>query len=153
MNTLNQSDFPVLFELIKQEADEIIKNASEEELSVLSAAGVKNTVNGYVYGQMTGHCNSERALELIEKCCTRVYDHTENPYLLLNGSPVGKKRIGSYNQIKFFSPIEAMLLYIDRSQAYNLLMTENISNLIKYLKGETKELILTTEGMYLNPTP
>jgi hypothetical protein len=145
-----------LFDHVKQEAAALKKYVTAEEIAKLDPSTIQNTAERCVYGQMTGDCNSERAFDLIQNCCERVYDvqyanmqqrKEGKQWLKLNGSPKTKERRNFV--IAYMSPIESLLaLSDDNDNAPSLYQaTENIKNLIAYLKGETDELILTEEGM------
>ena len=58
---------------VKSEIKAIKKHASKEEKKNLIFKDFRPT-SGYdcVYGQMARHCRSDRAIELIEKCCVVV---------------------------------------------------------------------------------
>lgn len=59
---------------IKQEADNIRKFATKEEISRLNFRDlIPVHSESCIYGLMTGDCNSKRATELIEKCCPKGY--------------------------------------------------------------------------------
>lgn len=137
----------VLFQLVKEESASLLKHASKTELSKLDINKVDNSRSSCIYGQMTGHCNSRRAIQLIKECSSHVYNVVNRCELTLNGSPKDKDR-GNGIGIFFFSPIETMLQEIDtRQQYYPFKVTDNIRNLVNYLRGETDELVLTEEGM------
>ena len=158
INNFNLQD---LFERVQQEATELKKRLTPEEIAKLDSVNIKNTEDQCVYGQLTGNCSSERAFDLMQDCCLKVYtvhrmDTEERKqgkeWLTLNGSPKEKERRGKYNY-DYFSPIESLLALVDEEQVGTIFTPpENIKNLIAYLKGETEELILTEEGMYLPKT-
>lgn len=60
--------------LVKKEAANLKKNATKEELAKLDFDRLDgDSPYSCMYGQMTGHCYSNRASELIFNCCERVY--------------------------------------------------------------------------------
>lgn len=120
--------------LVIEEAKNLKKNATKEELENLNFEELDpDWPVKCIYGQMTGSCNSERAVNLIVTCAKRVYhSNCSNGKTLsnkLNGSPVGLHRN------KYWSPIEVFIInakYNDSSEMNN--------KLIQYLKGERKTL-------------
>lgn len=116
--------------LVIEEAKALRKHATKDEKAILNFESL-NPHNDWkcIYGQMTGHCHSERAVKLIKKCCRRVYKRTVIPQYTtakqLNGSPV------EMNRFDFWSPIEVFIAK-ENHQAN--------AKLISYLKGEIKSL-------------
>lgn len=105
---------------VKKEARALRKHATPEELVRLDFDTLKpNDIFCCVYGQMTGHCDGVRASELIKNC-----------------SPVFINACDGSLENKFetfhYSPIEQ---YIMEDDAKN-------KNLIAFLKGERKDLVL-----------
>lgn len=125
--------------IVIEEAKALRKHASEVEISKLDFNTLNpNSVTSCIYGQMTGHCYSPRAVELIENSCKRVY--TTNGGFAeskLNGSPVGKFRRNDGKALLFglnttyWSPIELFITKATLKQK---------SSLIKFIKGEIKTL-------------
>jgi len=119
--------------LVKQEAKNLKKFATKRELDKLNFDRlVPENAERCIYGQMTGSCWNGRAIQLIEKSCSRVYNEGQEGNSLrdckLNGSPKKKQRHS------YYSPIE-VFIYKDGNM-------ENGANerLIKYLKGEIRTL-------------
>jgi hypothetical protein len=87
-----------------------------------------------IYGQLTGNCHSERAVELIKASCSRVYHAPKGSHprtsTKMNGSPKKTPReVAGY--YKYWSPIE---VWIDRDiPGFN-------KQLVAYLKGEKRVL-------------
>lgn len=122
-------------------------------LRELATPPEKNNLNVYtifpsnrekcVYGQMTGSCNSPRAIELMQKCCTQ-YFHNEDYDLTslrevlshVNGkdSVVVAPRVRRHG-IAYFSSIES----------YIIIKGAKCAELLSYIKGETNELNLKIE--------
>lgn len=129
----------VMEQLVKKEAKNLKKNATLEEIKKLNFAQLfPQSVSYCVYGQLTGDCNSQRASELINKCCDRVYEalpYTPPKNTKLNGKPSGENR-SEVNMIKYWSPIE---VYIQQTGNQG---NGNNEKLIKYLKGESIRLNL-----------
>src|SRR5687767_9919523 len=120
--------------LVRHEAKALRRYATKTEIENLSFEKLDPSSRlKCIYGQMTGTCDSPRAIELIQKCASRVFESEQSgEYRVfskarVNGSPIGKDRL------KYFSPIE---MFIET--------TENRSSrskkLIEYIKGETNEL-------------
>lgn len=122
--------------LVIEEATALKKHATEQELDMLSFEGLNPEDSRYcIYGQMTGSCWSERAVELINLCASRVYDDVEPTEdgvfsgAKLNGSPIEKDRL------TYWSPIE---VFISRNSFKD---NDNLNKkLIRFLKGEIKTL-------------
>lgn len=125
--------------LVIAEATKLKKNATLYEIANLDFSNLR-TASKYncIYGQMTGNCFSERAVELIEASCKRVFNINISErdkdkkmgkiYGKLNGKPVTRD--------EYWSPIE---IFIDMERNQN---NGNNKRLIDYLKGETKKLTL-----------
>ena len=124
-----------LKKLVREEADKLKATATEKELARLDFDTFMPTRMQYcVYGQIAGYCRSKRAIELL-KTCAIPFTGTTTPdwedVLPVNGF----KRTTSDPWtaiIKVFSPIE---VYICQPEAKN-------ENLLAYLKGEKKKLVL-----------
>ncbi len=126
---------------VAKEARAIKKHATEKEILNLSFENLNvASFNNCIYGQMTGDCTKQRGVELIETCCKRYVDLDSITRIRwegwkaisrkINGTkPPSKRYPGT---IKFLSSIEA---YIAMPTAKN-------ENLIAYLKGERKDLVL-----------
>lgn len=131
---------PLLKKLVAEEAKNLKKFATKKEKSNLVFSLLNaNDQNYCVYGQMTGSCFTQRAANLILKCCSRVIrsetaSSNQIQYGKLNGSP--KEPRDKYGKI-YWSPIEN---FIRNNEIED--KEENNFNLIAYLKGETKRLII-----------
>ena len=141
-------NYQELFSLIQQESDLLKIYATQEEIGKLDVRTLENTRTKCVYGQMTGSCDSKRAIELIQKCCSRVYTVTTKPQI--NGSPLEEKRNDELGALKYFSPIETLICITSMKSPgpFGFLVdSQNIKDLIAYLKGEKEQLTLSVEGM------
>lgn len=103
-----------------KEALNLRKYATKEEISKLNI----NTLNTMesdlcIYGQMTGDCFSERAIELLNKCAKPISNMC-GQYI----EPFYKKRKFEYTSDRYFSAIE---LYINLKGAKK----DDLINLIK----------------------
>lgn len=94
-----------------------------------------------IYGQMTGHCHSKRALELIQSCTPRYFMHgalsdgdtVKDIIDNTNGTSVFDfaTNRGGHNQ--HFSAIE---VFINLEGSFPL----QVESLVKYLRGESDDL-------------
>lgn len=124
---------------VAKEARLLKKNATAEELEKLDIIKLDpSSKYECIYGLATSHCRSPRAIELIESCCKRfIFRHHDlkrgMKYVSqnVNGATADLKE-GNDFDIHHFSSIET---YIMQPFAKN-------KNLIAYLKGEKKELVL-----------
>lgn len=131
------------------EANNIKIYATEEEKSRLNSKLLEpSSSKQCIYGQMTGSCFNDRAIELISKCTPRYFTDGAMPYLF-NGAakfesiaqhvcdePVEdfrKRRTTLYCEVRYFSAIETFISM--RSSTSN-------ENIIKYIKGEIETLEL-----------
>ncbi len=119
-----------LKELVIKEAVNLRVNATPEELKRLDFENFDGTQSDQcIYGQMTGHCESDRANTLIQSCCEKVYRHWEEDKMIVPHPVEYHNRID-----KYISPIEQFIMYAE----------ENLSQidclpLIQFLKGEITE--------------
>lgn len=97
--------------LVVKEAKKLRELTTVEERNNLDFDNLNPESNtDCIYGQLTGSCHSKRAIELIKKSCSRVF----NPGLgvscpgELNGSPKGLHR--NYDKVSFWSPIEVFIV-------------------------------------------
>lgn len=129
----------ILHDLVKEEARKLRENATPEELSKLDFQTLDyDNISMCIYGQMTGNCLSDRANELVIKCCDKIYSTEIGKIKLfcnilsesiLEGKPF---KIMSGSRLNYYiSPIERFICVENNG---------NISRLVKYLKKETDEL-------------
>jgi hypothetical protein len=128
-----------LIKLVTEEAINLKANATQEELDELDLVGFSPREQKHcIYGQMTGHCDSERAVELIMKSCKRVMNTREYDLdeINLNGKPTKKGRLG------YFSPIELFIGLKDNS-GWRVINQDNGNNeiLIKFLKNKRSRVL------------
>lgn len=124
-----------LFALVQEEAILLRNNITEEEREKLDYDTLDpNDFCSCIYGQMTGHCNSVRAIDLIKKCCTKIYKPSASTDKIngatLGGSPKGKSRGKDMFDIEYFSPIEVFIYKYKGSH----------KKLVNFLKKETDKL-------------
>lgn len=128
-----------LLELVKEEAKFLRKKLTKEEKEKLDfETFCPRLVSKCVYGQATGSCNSQRALELIMEGCQRVYKNDEEHDLQdlpLNGKPYIPTKEAWWGEViriaNYYSPIEVYIAEDDETNNYNLL---------EYIKGTKKTL-------------
>ncbi len=128
--------------LVIEEAKKLKDNTTLEERYQLNFSTLKTKKrDSCIYGQMTGDCFSERAIELIEASCEKVFNRIKDENNVrkicgeLNGSPKGKPRTNSWSPV-YWSPIE---IFIDEEINQT---NGNNERLVDYLKGNTDTLIL-----------
>ncbi len=125
----------VMQNLVKEEAKNLKTKATKKELKNLNFKHLDpNSMYACVYGQVTGNCHGLRAIELINTCCSRVYNYTANKQAKdckVNGKPDGKR---SKENIHYWSPIE---VFIQQEKNED---NGNNKKLIDYLKGNTTRL-------------
>lgn len=125
---------------VKAEAVALRQHATKEELGRLDADWMDpNDFTSCIYGQMTGNCNSKRAIELMQKCCTRFFKNLYKEFYVfddvssaVNGEKCDLSGRKNDEMPKYFSAVET---YIFTDEEKN-------ENLISYLRGETDDLNL-----------
>ena len=124
----------LMLDLVKIEAKNLREflTSEEKERLIFENLNPRSSEN-CIYGLISGSCWSQRADELITKCCTRVYE--TGPGLgsgKVNGKPyITGHRSGNY---KYFSPIEMLIVSENKT---------NNKNLLNYIKGVTDRLKLS----------
>lgn len=126
---------------VAKEVESLKTNATPQELKRLNFKKLKpESYTKCIYGQMTGNCTSKRATDLIDLCCQRFtlnkvdYDVMENKLFentlaYINGK-VNKSRT------------EMKITHLSALEHYIYLIDSKPENVIAYLKGETKKLVL-----------
>lgn len=133
------------FEEVKKEASLLRKHARKSELNRLNLSAL-DPVNRCkcVYGQMAGECRSERAIELITKCCHRFIEAGNGIDDLTEYSR--DERTTYRNLQKFINGAKSKqpsrVTYLSSIESYILLRNAKLKNLIAYLKGEREDLVL-----------
>jgi hypothetical protein len=136
--------FEQLKEDVRKEAEALRIHATVEERGRLSAQKLNPlTTRWCIFGLMTGHCDSDRAIELISKCaCRFIVDNS-----FTNIEEEGFKRISrKANGVK----VENLKskrhgstdAHYSAIEAYILLPEANNAALISYLRGESETLEL-----------
>lgn len=127
---------------VAKEAKALKKNATKDELERLNFEVLDpGSSRACIYGQITGNCMEGRGIHLIEKSCKkfveiRGIDSIQRDGFIavrenINGSKMPSKRKRG-ELVRWLSSIES---YIALPNAKN-------KNLIAYLKGERKDLVL-----------
>lgn len=132
-----KSKFP---DLVVKEAKNLRKLTTFEEKQLLNFSTLDgDSKYDCLYGQITGHCFSPRAKELIEASCEKVYNPGAGDDRLgsatLNGSPLGKYRsiVRYSSSTSYFSPIEVFIFKYSHER-------ELLKRLLLYIKGERRTL-------------
>ncbi len=117
----------------KAEAIRLREHATQEELARLNLHNLGTTdPDRCIYGQMTGNCNNERAVELIVKSAERVF-HTDGGYLTFEKTKLnGKPTVEDRND--YYSPIELYIYHNRRGFDSNL-----NKKLIDFLQGKSED--------------
>lgn len=133
MNNITDRDFQ---EAVLIEAKNLRKHATKSEISNLEAELVDAVVaHTCIYGQMTGHCDSPRAVELMHLCCERICTID----LQLNGVITADHRRDSIKR-SFFSPIEVYIMGERDLFFVSRTAHKRVDSLVTYLQGESDEL-------------
>jgi len=122
--------------LVIEEATKLRNMITQEEADNLKFSKLDSSQSDRcIYGQLSGNCFSDRAIELIKACASRVY---KNWWFLseskLNGSPLGLSRN------EFWSPIEVFISQ-DETDYENNMGNGNNERLVQFIKKEIDELI------------
>ena len=125
--------FDELFELAKPEMDEIVKAFGATKVYELLDAKIEgDSLNGCIYGHLTGSCNSPEAVKFISKNVKVHIYHYRNKKL-----PIGT-RSG-----KYFTPLEEFIfpskveyMFDDVEEIYSMdSYLERINKVKEYLKN------------------
>lgn len=120
--------------LVRHEAKALRRNATTEEKERLDFDTLNPKKGDYcVYGQLCHNCFRPRAVELMRKCASRVYNY-ESFTNLENTGRVDEANGPAENKDRdtFWSPIEVFIVQKNNEK--------NNKKLIQYIKGETNEL-------------
>jgi hypothetical protein len=130
---------------VKKEIRAIKKHSKPEERAKLTYSKFNpDRLTNCIYGQMTGHCRNERAVELIRKCCQRILNLDKvngtvsktlrtNPDSIINGKNAKVIKQGSWNVRQYQSALEGHILVLGKRKS---------APILSYLKGETNKLEL-----------
>lgn len=133
-----RKDIKELKELAIEEAIKLKDKITEEERERLNYKTFRSkNYNRCVYGQITGDCTSNRAVNLIKASCEKVYCNTKiisSRYnnltgATLNGSP---KKSNRYN---YWSPIEVWVAQKgNQGNGNNKILIDFLKNIRRTLK-------------------
>ena len=130
-------DKKILVTLVKKEAQKLKKNLTNGEINNLSFENLNSqSRHQCIYGLASGNCYSERAGNLILKCCEKMYAKETMEDILevkINGKPT--EEIISNREFNHFSPIEIFISFPENDT------NGNNELIINYLKGKTDKLI------------
>jgi hypothetical protein len=140
--------FDQLKEDVRKEAEALRVHATDRERGrLIGALFNPRTSCGCIYGLLSGFCHSDRAVELIQKCCVRHFKNNNILLIATVGFPGVVDRV-------VMEPVENLATYrgdgsgriepeyYSAIEAYILLPEANNANLIAYLRGETDNLEL-----------
>jgi len=132
----------ILEDLAIEEAKNLKNLAKPEEINNLNPASFDPTDPARcIYGQMTGSCWSDRANELIIKCCTKVTHWIDVDVFSyeINGKATNKRHgpKEADETSEYYSPIETLIFEED---VYDFEDTFYSKRIMAFLKDETKEL-------------
>lgn len=136
---------------VKKEAVALKKNATKEELNKLEAHLIKPTsFQECVYGLMTNDCRGERASELIFNCCPRYFEYiginvkSDDKVLFddIRSNVNGKHIEGITNPQLLMGERVRCFRHFSAIETYILYRSAKLKNLIDFLKGNRKDLVL-----------
>ena len=129
---------------VKHEIEQLKIHATEDEKNNLDFRAFDPYSAFYcIYGQMTGQCTTERAKELMDLSCLRVFKQNilrnkrlnfSNVLEFLNGAYTGQDWINIYYGRK--------LIYLSALEGFIALPEADNEAIIAYIKGETEILNL-----------
>jgi len=129
---------------VMYEIESLRKHATEKEKSKLNFERFDpNSINHCIYGQITGICTSDRAKELIDLGCKRVF--SDNWAEKFKDSQKYQEFIpylnGEYNGQGWYK-FGRSLTHITALEGYIYAKDAKIKEIIAYIKGETDKLEL-----------
>jgi hypothetical protein len=136
--------FDQLKEDVRKEAEALRVHATKEELlKIVYAALDPQSRWGCIYGMATKDCHSERAIELIQKCCVRYFVNNSINKIKDEGFEGVVKRVNGTEVDDLKSDRTGMFPgHFSAIEAYILLPEANNESLIAFLRGETETLEL-----------
>ena len=145
---------------VRHEIDMLKKHATEKELAKLDFDTLDyDTAKQCIYGQITGSCGSKRAKVLMDKSCIRVMDLKRyedeggagtlagmtfsSISRFINGENTSQGWINEgLNDVHDYGGLSRNYNYLSALEGYICLKGAKNKSIIKYLKGEIKELNL-----------
>lgn len=129
---------------VAKEAKALKEHATPEELAKLDFRKLDpHSSYSCIYGQMTGSCVSERANELISNCAKTLIDFEAYGRWDVDDAVEAATAVAPTKSILYHNRDKDKLKYISTLEAYIMLDDEaQNKNLIDFLKGERKDLVL-----------
>ena len=147
---------------VLQEVENLKKFANKNEINKLDINWFDAfTPRTCLYGQLTGHCTSNRAKELMDKCCIVVVD-TINFNETFNGVRVFQDK--TFKEVKSLIKINSQVWknntgqawrkqtwenssirnysYLSVLESYICLKNAKVKDIINYIKGKKEKLVL-----------
>lgn len=136
--------FEQLKEDVKKEAEALRVHATSEELGRLDFEQLDaEDMYKCIYGQMTGYCNSDRGVHLIETCAIRYIKDGDLTYVSRDGFERIQKYVNGATVTNLYHNRNCDIdVHYSAIEAYILLPEAKNANLIAYLRGETEILEL-----------
>lgn len=136
--------FEQLKEDVRKEAEALRVHATKRELSKITSGALAPASRwGCIYGMATGDCHSDRAIELIQKCCVRFFVNDNFNKIEDEGFKGIVKRVNGTEVDDLKSDRTGIQPgHFSAIEAYILLPEANNESLIAYLRGETETLEL-----------
>lgn len=123
---MKRTDF---VQLVRDEIKSLKKNATKKEIAKLNFKSFSHTNSKVcIYGQMTGHCDSDRAMELIPKTFDRI---AKNPDDIMYSNALLSFSKQSVEEGINWTALEKYLYMVD---------SDTHRHIIDYLKGNVKQL-------------
>lgn len=130
---------------VAKEAKALKKNATKGELEKIELQHLNpNDAAQCIYGLATGDCRSKRAADLIEKCCVKYFVMGDDGFNFNQGMREVSSRVnGSHvDGFKTERTVRYRTDHFSAIEAYICTPFAKKKNLIDYLKGERKDLVL-----------
>ena len=135
------------FQEVTDEIENIKKFATDKEKQKLDFDNFDpDFLTSCIYGQLTGDCESDRAIKLIRKCCKRYFHFEENDLYFSFDDKTFKDVKIDINGIEM--PDDFILDNLRNYEYHSLLegfirlRNANNKNIISYIKGDKEKLIL-----------
>lgn len=125
------------------EATALKEHATKEELAKLDFSKLQyDSPSGCIYGSMTGWCRNERAIYLIRNCCTKIFNNDVLMGVAESFSGVGREKVIAQHSTDKAPEDLVNMEYVSSIEAYIYMPEAHTKNLIAFLKGERKDLVL-----------
>jgi len=140
---MKKSEF---LEDVRHEVEMLKKHGTKDQISKLDFGTFKpSSPTRCIYGQMTGECDSPKAKELMDQCCIRVFEGGASKIVDSNFRDSKKYLNGDYSgqtwEEQSFMSLRSYR-YLSALEGYIMFKGSKSKNIISYLKGESKELVL-----------